>query len=115
MSTLLQTRQHPITALKLRDRAPAPRVTPRASARHEPAVAVPDRPVEAPPARWRLMLGSILATLREWRRRSVERSELAWLDERTLRDIGLDRGVVDYEMYQWFWRPPRDWRDWSGR
>jgi uncharacterized protein YjiS (DUF1127 family) len=111
MSTLLQTRQQPVTPLKLRDRTPAPRVTPRASARHEPAAAVPDRPVEAPPARWRLMLGSIIATLREWRRRSIERGELARLDERTLRDIGLDRGVVDYETYQAFWRPPRNWRD----
>jgi uncharacterized protein YjiS (DUF1127 family) len=49
--------------------------------------------------------------LREWRRRSIDRSQLAGLDERTLRDIGLDPGVVDYEMYQSFWRPPRDWRD----
>jgi uncharacterized protein YjiS (DUF1127 family) len=112
MSTLLQTRQQPITALKLRDRVPAQRVTPRASARHEPAAAVPDRPLEAPPPRWRLILGSIVATLRDWRRRSVERSELARLDARTLRDIGVDPGAVDYEMRQPFWRPPRrDWRD----
>jgi uncharacterized protein YjiS (DUF1127 family) len=111
MSTLLQTRHQPITAPKLRDRAPAQFVTPRASARHEPAAAVADRPVEAPPAGWRLIPGSIVATLREWRRRSIERGELARLDERTLRDIGLDRGVVDYETYQAFWRPPRNWRD----
>jgi uncharacterized protein YjiS (DUF1127 family) len=115
MSTLLHERHQPITALKLRDRVPAQFVTPRAPTRHEPAAAVPNRPVEAPPARWRLMLGSIVATLREWRRRSIDRSELARLDERTLRDIGLDRGVVDYEAYQPFWRPPRDWRDWSRR
>ena len=111
MSTLLQERHQPITAPKLRDRAPAQCVTPRASARHEPAAAVPNRPVEAPRARWRLILGSIVATLREWRRRRVERRELASLDERTLRDIGLDPGVVDYEVRQSFWRPPRDWRD----
>jgi uncharacterized protein YjiS (DUF1127 family) len=111
MSTLLQTRQQPITALKLRDRVPAQRVTPWASAGHEPAAAVPNRPVEAPRGRWRLILGSIVATLREWRRRSVDRSELARLDKRTLRDIGLDPGVVDYEVSQSFWRPPRDWRD----
>ena len=111
MSTLLQTRHHPITALKLRDRASAQFVTLRESARHEPAAAVPNRPVEAPRGRWRLILGSIVATLREWRRRSIDRSELARLDERTLRDIGLDPGVVDYEVYQSFWRPPRDWRD----
>jgi uncharacterized protein YjiS (DUF1127 family) len=111
MSTLLQKRHQPITALKLRDRAPAQFVTLRASARHEPAAAVPNRPVEAPRGRWRLILGSIFATLREWRRRSIDRSQLARLDERTLRDIGLDPGVVDYETYQSFWRPSRDWRD----
>jgi uncharacterized protein YjiS (DUF1127 family) len=61
--------------------------------------------------RWRVILGSIVATLREWRRRSVNRSQLASLDERTLRDIGLDPGIVDYEMRQSFWRPLRDWRD----
>ena len=109
MSTLLQERHQPITAPKLRDRVPAQRVTPRGSARHEAAAAVPNR--EAPRGRWRLILGSIVAMLREWRRRSVNRSELARLDERTLRDIGLDPGVVDYEMYQSFWRSPRDWRD----
>ena len=90
MPTLLQQRHQPITAPKLRDRVPAQRATPRASARHEPAAAVPNRPVEAPRGRWRLILGSIVATLREWRRRSVDRSQLARLDERTLRDIGLD-------------------------
>jgi uncharacterized protein YjiS (DUF1127 family) len=58
-----------------------------------------------------LILGLIVATLREWRRRRVGRRELASLDKRTLRDIGIDPGVVDYEMCQWFWRPPRDWRD----
>jgi len=111
MSTLLQERHQPITAPELRDRVPAQRVTPRGSARHEAAAAVLNRPVEAPRGRWRLILGSIVAMLREWRRRSVNRSELARLDERTLRDIGLDPGVVDYEMYQSFWRSPRDWRD----
>ena len=111
MSTLLQERQQPITAPRLRDRVAAQHATPRASARHQPAASVPKCPVEAPRARWRVMLGSIVATLREWRRRSVNRSELARLDERTLRDIGIDPGAVDYEMYQPFWRSPRDWRD----
>jgi len=111
MSTLLQERHQPITAPKLRDRVPAQRVPPRGSAGHEAAAAVPNRPVEVPRGRWRLILDSIVATLREWRRRRVGRRELASLDERTLRDIGIDPGVVDYEMYQWFWRPPRDWRN----
>jgi len=111
MSTLLQERQQPITAPRLRDRVAAQHATPRASAGHEAAAAAPCRPVVAPRGSWSLILGSIVATLREWRRRSVNRSELARLDERTLRDIGIDPGVVDYEMYQPFWRSPRDWRD----
>src|SRR5258708_31020376 len=113
MSTLLQERQQPVSAPRLRDRVGAKGATRQAWARHQPAAAVPNRPVEAPRGRWRLILGSIVATLREWRRRSVNRSQLASLDERTLRDIGVDPSIVDYEMYQWFWRPPRDWRGWS--
>jgi uncharacterized protein YjiS (DUF1127 family) len=109
MSTLLQERQQPITAPRLRDRV-AQRATPRASARHKAAAAVPNRPVEAPRARWRVILGSIVAMLREWRRRSMARRELANFDERILRDIGIDPSIVDYEMRQSFWRPLRDWR-----
>jgi uncharacterized protein YjiS (DUF1127 family) len=48
------------------------------------------------------MLGWIVATLREWRRRRIGRRELASLDERIIRDIGLDPGVVDYEAQQSF-------------
>jgi uncharacterized protein YjiS (DUF1127 family) len=107
MSTLLQQRHQPTITPKLRDQIPAQRVAPRGSARPEPTAAVPNRPVEAPRARWLLILDSIVATLREWRRRSVERSELARLDARTLRDIGVDPGVVDYEIRQSFWRPLR--------
>jgi uncharacterized protein YjiS (DUF1127 family) len=111
MSTLLSERRQPITAPQLHDRGPARRATP-ASARYEPAAAVPCRPVVAAPrAGWSLVLDLMVATLREWRRRRVARCELASLDERTLRDIGLDRGVVDYEVSRSFWRPPRDWRD----
>jgi uncharacterized protein YjiS (DUF1127 family) len=111
MSTLLRERHQPITAPKLRDRVPAQRVPPRGSAGHGAAATAPNCPVEAPRARWRLILGSIVTTLREWRRRSVSRSQLARLDERTLRDIGVDPGVVDYEIHQSFWRPLRDLRD----
>ena len=111
MSTVLQERQQPITAPRLRDRVAAQRATPRASARHQPAATVPNCPVEAPRANWSLILGLIVATLREWRRRSVARRELAIFDERMLRDIGVDPSIVDYEMRQSFWRPLRDWRD----
>jgi uncharacterized protein YjiS (DUF1127 family) len=111
MSTLVSERRQPVTAPRLRDRGPAQRATP-ASARHEPAAAVPCRPVVgAPRANWSLILGLIAGTLREWHHRRVGRRELASLDARTLRDIGLDPGVVDYEASRWFWRSPRDWRD----
>ena len=114
MSTLLQERQQPVTAPRLRDRVAAQHATPRASARHQPAATVANCPVEAPRARWYaicVILGSIVATLREWRRRRVARRELANFDERILRDIGVDPSMVDYEMRQSFWRPLRDWRD----
>jgi uncharacterized protein YjiS (DUF1127 family) len=64
-------------------------------------------PVVAPRASWTL----IVATLREWRRHHVGRRKLARLDERTIRELGLDPGVVNHEVRQPFWRPPRDWRD----
>ena len=111
MSIRLQEHQQPINAPRLRDRVAAQRATPRASARPQPAATVADCPVEAPRARWRVILGSIVATLREWRRRSVARRELANFDARSLRDIGVDPSIVDYEMRQSFWRPLRDWRD----
>jgi uncharacterized protein YjiS (DUF1127 family) len=111
MSTLLSERGQPITAPKLRDRAPAQRSTLRTSVRYEPAAVVPSHPRVAPRASWSLILGLIVATLREWRRRRRARRELAGLDERMLRDVGLDPGTVDYEVRQWFWRPDRNWRD----
>jgi uncharacterized protein YjiS (DUF1127 family) len=109
MSTLSQERRQPAAMSGLRDRAAAQRATP-ASARRPSAAAFPDCPVDAPRARWRIILGSAVATLREWRRRSVARHELASLDGRMLRDIGIDPGTVDYELRQSFWRPLRDWR-----
>jgi uncharacterized protein YjiS (DUF1127 family) len=42
--------------------------------------------------------------LREWWRRKNDRRELARLDERMLRDIGLTRFDVDYEINKPFWR-----------
>ncbi len=110
MSTLLQERPQPITAPGLGDQVAAQPASPPASASHQPVATVADFPVKAPPARWRLILGSIVATLREWRRRSVARRELAIFDARMLHDIGLDRGMVDYEIRRSFWRPIRDWR-----
>jgi uncharacterized protein YjiS (DUF1127 family) len=55
-------------------------------------------------------LGRDRRELRAWRRRRVARRELTRLDERILRDIGIDPGTVNYEMQQPFWRPLRDWQ-----
>ena len=43
----------------------------------------------------------ILAT---WRRRARERQELARLDQRTLRDLGLSPGDIQFEASKPFWR-----------
>jgi len=57
---------------------------------------------------WRLALqealSRIFVTLQEWRRRRRERSELARLDDRILRDIGITRGDVWDEINKPFWR-----------
>jgi uncharacterized protein YjiS (DUF1127 family) len=39
-----------------------------------------------------------------WRRRARERRELANLDTRTLRDLGLSPGEVQFEANKPFWR-----------
>jgi uncharacterized protein YjiS (DUF1127 family) len=77
----------------------------------EHAAAVPGLLVVVPRASWRLILGLIVSTLREWRRRHVGRRELASLNERMLRDLCLDPGVVNLEVRQPSWRPLRDCRD----
>jgi uncharacterized protein YjiS (DUF1127 family) len=110
MSTLLQGRRQPLTAPGLRDRTAAQRAISPTPAKHQPAATVADGAVEAPRARWRVILGAVVEALREWRRRTVARGELANFDERMLRDIGVDPSLVDYEMRQSFWRPLRDWR-----
>ena len=46
----------------------------------------------------------VLATLREWRRRARERAELAALDDRTLKDIGLTRADAEFLSNKPFWR-----------
>ena len=42
--------------------------------------------------------------LDSWRRRSRERRELAQLDHRTLRDLGLTEGQAQFEANKPFWR-----------
>ena len=50
------------------------------------------------------MAGRMLATFREWRRRASDRAELASLDNRMLRDIGLTRADVEFLSNKSFWR-----------
>lgn len=46
----------------------------------------------------------VVAILREWRRRSRDRAELAALDDRTLADIGLSRADAEFLSNKPFWR-----------
>jgi uncharacterized protein YjiS (DUF1127 family) len=39
-----------------------------------------------------------------WRRRARERRELASLDTRTLRDLGLSSSEIQFEVNKPFWR-----------
>ena len=69
----------------------------------------PDRvpqemPSQASPHRRRSFLSGVRAALRHWRRRKNGRLELARLDERMLRDIGLTGVDIEYEINKPFWR-----------
>jgi len=57
----------------------------------------------ASPHRLSDFLSDVRAALREWRRRKNSRLELARLDERMLRDIGLTRAEADHEINKPFW------------
>ena len=48
--------------------------------------------------------GRVLATVREWRRRAHDRAELAKLDDRMLRDIGLTPADAEFLSSKPFWR-----------
>jgi uncharacterized protein YjiS (DUF1127 family) len=50
------------------------------------------------------VLQSTLATLREWRRRSRDRHELAGLDDAMLNDIGITRADAEFLANKPFWR-----------
>jgi uncharacterized protein YjiS (DUF1127 family) len=52
----------------------------------------------------RNVAGRLLATWREWCRRAHERAELAGLDDRMLKDIGLTRGDAEFLSNKPFWR-----------
>ena len=46
----------------------------------------------------------VIATFREWRRRARDRAQLAGLDDRMLRDIGLTRADAEFLSNKPFWR-----------
>jgi uncharacterized protein YjiS (DUF1127 family) len=45
-----------------------------------------------------------LATLRQWRRRALERRQLAGLSDTMLQDIGISRADAEYLANKPFWR-----------
>ncbi|HEU0156715.1 MAG TPA: DUF1127 domain-containing protein [Stellaceae bacterium] len=49
-------------------------------------------------------IGRAIATLRAWRQRSRARAELAALDDRMLRDIGVTRAEAEYLSSKPFWK-----------
>jgi uncharacterized protein YjiS (DUF1127 family) len=59
---------------------------------------------QASPRRVGGFLSGVRAALRECRRRRNSRLELARLDDRMLRDIGLTRVDAEYEINKPFWR-----------
>ncbi len=67
--------------------------------------------VAAAPVRWRRqartarnLVDWALARIGEWRRRQRSRAELARLDERMLRDIGVSQADAWRECNKPFWR-----------
>ena len=48
--------------------------------------------------------GRVLAIFRDWRRRAHDRAELATLDDRMLKDIGLTRTDAEFLSNKPFWR-----------
>ena len=63
-----------------------------------------ETPSQASAHRLRSFLSGVRAVLRDWRRRKNGRLDLARLDERMLRDIGLTRVDAEYEINKPFWR-----------
>ncbi len=51
-----------------------------------------------------VLVAKVLAALKEWRRRAQGRRELAALNDRCLRDIGLTRYDANREVRKPFWR-----------
>ncbi len=49
-------------------------------------------------------LSTITRLLRHWRKRATQRQTLSQLDDRLLRDIGVQRPLADLEAAKPFWR-----------
>jgi len=60
----------------------------------------------APSSLWQVIAG----TLRTWQAHRRARCDLAQIDARSLRELGLSPELVEYELRRPFWRPLRDWR-----
>ena len=69
-----------------------------------PRTAPQGMPRRISPRTLRHVLGLVLDTLKQWQQRRRERAELARLDDRMLRDIGITRGDVWQEINKPFWR-----------
>ena len=46
----------------------------------------------------------LFVALSAWQDRATERRRLAWLEDRMLQDIGLDRASAQSETSKWFWQ-----------
>ena len=51
-----------------------------------------------------LSLRSVTGLIDTWRERARERRELSLLDARSLRDLGLNPGNIQFEVNKPFWR-----------
>ena len=47
---------------------------------------------------------SLIQTLRKWRSRTLSRRDIARLEDRDIRDLGLDPGQLRFEAQKPFWR-----------
>jgi uncharacterized protein YjiS (DUF1127 family) len=46
----------------------------------------------------------VAAWVAAWRKRARERADLALLEDRDLRDLGVSRAVLEFELNKPFWR-----------
>ena len=65
---------------------------------------------ESPRPIWRQVLQAAAHVVRRWRENAKARRELARLDSRSLREIGISPELADFEASRPFWHAPRDLR-----